>query len=68
MNRCVLIIMAKTANTRSEIEKTKQEAVDQIVGGNTVRGWMAIGRSCAMAYVIYQKEAYVKELKLSTRR
>ena len=30
--------MAKTAKTRSEIEKTKQEAVDQIVGEKYWKG------------------------------
>ena len=66
MNRRALIIEAKTARTKSEIESVKQEAVEQIVREKYWKGLDGYRTILCYGVCFYQKEAYVKELKLST--
>jgi len=66
MNRRALIIEAKTAKNKSEIEAMKQEAVDQIVRERYWKGLDGYRTILCYGVCFYQKEAYVKELKLST--
>jgi len=66
MNRRALIIEAKTAKTKGEIESVKQEAVDQIVREKYWKGLDGYRTILCYGVCFFQKEAYVKELKLST--
>ena len=68
MNRRALIIEAKTAKNKSEIESMKQEAVDQIVREKYWKGLDGYRTILCYGVCFYQKEAYVKALKLSTLR
>lgn len=63
MNRRALIIEAKTAKNKSEIEATKQEAVDQIEREEYWKGLDGYRTILCYGVCFYQKEAYVKELK-----
>ena len=65
MNRRALIIEAKTARTKSEIESVKQEAVEQIVREKYWKGLDGYRTILCYGVCFYQKEAYVKELRLS---
>jgi len=66
MNRRALIIEAKTAKNKSEIEAMKQEAVDQIVRERYWKGLDGYRTILCYGVCFYQKEAYVKEMKMST--
>jgi len=66
MNRRALIIEGKTAKNKSEIEAMKQEAVDQIVRERYWKGLDGYRTILCYGVCFYQKEAYVKEMKMST--
>ena len=66
MNRRALIIEAKAAKTMGEIESMKQEAVDQIVRERYWKGLDGYRTILCYGVCFYQKEAYVKEMKMST--